>query len=243
MKHTLWLICLLCVFNLNTTAQIQKKEIGESDKLIGFNLVKNPGAENITESNMPKDWETSSDDNIYVSNYGHVAGEWDYDCDKKCGLPENAGSYYFRAPAENTPGNTKRFLSQTIDLAKLNDTLKVREVDFEYSAQIAGFHCDEALKCAFGYIKIEFFDGSKQSLKIYDRQKFMNEFHRVDESEGADSRMHKFEKISLVGPVPANTAFAVITIGSEQNCGNADSPCAEAFVFFDNVSLKLSKKM
>ncbi|MBS1650417.1 MAG: hypothetical protein JSU07_00235 [Bacteroidetes bacterium] len=242
MKNIILLIAMLCFFADYSEAQAQKKVLNEADKLIGVNLIKNPGAEKITELNKLINWETNTNDNNYVSNYGHIAGEWDNGCNIKCGLPENAGGNYFRNPADVAPENIKKTITQTIDISRLKDTLKIREIDFIYSAQIAGFHCDEALKCAFGDLKIEYFDSAKQSLKVYDAKKYMNEFHRVDESEGADSRMHKFEKISLSGTIPDNATSAVVTISAEQNCGyTQESPCSATFVFFDNLSLILSK--
>lgn len=242
MKKTIFVIALLYFCVEIVDAQSQEKTINEADKLIGINLIKNPDAESITDLNKPLYWEASDGDDDFVSSYGHIAGEWDYDCNTNCGLPANAGDYYFRTPSNVEPGKTNKFLYQTIDINKLKDTLAVREINFTYSAQIAGFHCDENLKCAFGYLKIEFFDTLKKSLAIYDIKKLMNEFHRVDESDGADSRMHKFEKISLTNTIPANASYAVIFIGSEQNCNTeSEGFCEDAFVFFDNLSLLLSK--
>ena len=218
------------------------KKLSESDKLIGVNLIKNPGAEKVTSTNKPIDWKIKEDDADYISNYGHISGEWDYDCDTKCGLPENAGANYFRAPADIEEGQNHKSLEQTIDIAKLKDTLAVRAINFVFSSQIAGFHCDGNLKCAFGYIKIEFFNASNQSLKIFDARKYANEFHRVDESDGADSRMHKFEKISVSNVIPVNAVKAVVTIGAEQNCNSAsETTCEAAYVFFDNLNLSFTK--
>ncbi len=241
MKITIVTILLLSIFAGSISAQT-KKAISESDKLIGVNLIKNPGAEKITETNKLIDWETNNPDLNYVSYYGRMAGEWDHGCDRKCGLPENAGDCYFRATADVTPENTKKFIIQNIDFSKLKDTLKVKDINFAYSAQIAGFHCDDTLKCAFGYIKIEFLDSAKQSIKIYNVKKYTHEFHKIDESEGADSRMHKFENISLLGVIPKNAISAAVTLGSEQDC-NYDSgeSCSDAYVFFDNIRLIFSK--
>lgn len=222
-------------------AQTAKKIKTEADKLIGVNLIKNPGAENITSSNKPVDWKVNGDYDESVSNYGHIAGEWDYGCDKKCGLPDNAGDNYFRAPADIEEGQNHKSLGQTIDITKLKDTLAVKEIDFTFSAQIAGFHCDDNLKCAFGFLKIEFFDAANKSLQSFEAKKYMNEFHRVDESESADSRMHKFEKISLSNIIPSHAASVIVTIGSEQNCSTDDASCAQAYVFFDNLNLYLKK--
>jgi len=245
MKQIILTFLILFFFSISVqiiNAQAQKTT-SNADKLIGLNLIKNPGAEKVTSTNKPEDWKMNLDNSDYVSSYGHTAGEWDNDCDAKCGLPEKAGSYYFRAATSIEDGQRNKFLQQTINLSQLQDTLAVREIKFILSTQIAGFHCSIDSKCAFGYLKVEFFDPSNQALKIYEVKKYANEFHRIDESEGADSRMHKFENLALSGIVPINAIQAIVTIGATNNCllGTEGANCGDTYAFFDNLNLILSK--
>lgn len=64
--------------------------------------------------------------------------------------------------------------------------------------------------------------------------------NKLDDSENGDSRMHKFESISLSDIVPANSTKAVVTLGAVQNCSeSAETTCGATYVFFDNVNLNL----
>lgn len=228
---------LLGIFILSLPNLLAKQEY---EKLLGTNLIKNPGAEILDNSNNPIGWDIKDDIDDPVDYYGHVAGEWDYGC-KNCGIANNSGEYYFRAPADLEKGQEHKSLKQSIDISKLNKLLSDSIIKFDLSAQIAGFRCNEDLKCAFGFIKIEFFDSSKQLLKDYESKRYMNEFHRVDDSDNGDSRMHKFDEIRIDKIIPKNTSYIVVTIGAEQGCNSNNNSCAAAYIFFDNLSLVLNK--
>lgn len=232
------LVIALCCFAIETIKAQTIESNGNPDKLFGVNLIKNPNAEKVTSSGMPIDWKSNSEDGDFVSTYGHTSGEWDYGCDTKCGLPENAGDYYFRAAADIVKGENDKSLEQTIDLTQLGDT----PIKFSLAAQIAGFHCDGSSKCAFGYIKINFLDSKNHSLKVFEAKKYAPEFHRIDDSESGDSRMFKFGEISVSDSVPAHSVRALVTIGALQNCQeDAEIYCGAAYVFFDNLNLILFK--
>ncbi len=210
-----------------------------ADKLIGVNLVSNPGAEKLV-GDKPDHWILHMTENSQsISAYGATAGEWDYNCTEKCGLPKNAGQYYFRAAANLEEGETAKSLEQTIDISGLKDTLAVRAIRFSFGVQAAGLHCDTKQTCAFAYLRVAFVNAAGQVLITFDERKLMSEFHRVDESEGADSRMHKFVPFAIANVIPNTSVKAVVTIGAEQNCGT--EICSDAYAFFDNVSLVLSK--
>lgn len=207
--------------------------------LIGANLITNPGAEKVDGQNKLVGWTVSDATSDFVSSYGHTAGEWDFGCSAGCGLPPHAGSNYFRTAADLDDGQQHKSIRQQIDLSALHDTLAKQHFSFTMSAQMAGIRCDTPLTCAFGYVKVEFLDASGATIKAYSTKKSMNEFHRVDDSPDADTRMHKFQSIAFSGDVPATTRQAVVTLGSDQNCAG-ESGCSTAYVFFDDLALVLS---
>jgi hypothetical protein len=207
---------------------------------LGVNLISNPGAENVDDANQPVGWKTAPTGTDSVDRYGHAAGEWDYDC-TNCGLPPHAGRNYFRAPADLEEGQQHKSLTQSIDLVALKDSIKTGNVRYHFGAQMAGFRCEEPHSCAFGYVKVEFFNAADSLLQSRTTKRTMNEFHRVDDGPDADSRMYQFQPVELADSVPPDARRVQVTLGAEQNCAN-EGDCSSAYVFFDELSLVLAGK-
>lgn len=178
----------------------------------------------ISWNSLPK--STSND---YLQNsYGETLGEWEANCDEKCGLPPNAGTNYFRLPTDDSYKNFS--LYQTVDLSGFKDSLEACIINFDLTAYIAGINCSES-GCAHGTLSVIFKDINGKQTGTYEMTKDNNEFKDI----GSNYAMHKFEGISISNLVPEKTNSAEIWLKAAGGC------CDLASIFFDNVSFVLSK--
>lgn len=205
---------------------------GKGDMIYGVNLVQNPGAETDNVKNQIVGWKPvpEADRWDHMNDvYGHTGGEWEFDCDEKCGLPPLAGQSYFRLPVSNE--NPVLSLYQEIDLSFIADTIKKRIITFTLSGFMAGFKCEQA-GCASGILAITFYDKARQELVMYKLEKD----NEGMQSASADQRMRKFENPIIYKEVPQGSQKVKITMQA-----NSKQCCNHAYIFFDNINLFLSK--
>ena len=228
-----WFWCLLISAGLTQVAFSQTKK-NASEKWYEVNLLVNADAEEGNPRNDITGWKPLPVVETWgsmVDAYGHTGGEWEFDCDEKCGLPPGAGTYYFRLPVDNSyPVNA---LWQETDLSGIADTLAKRKINFTLSGYIAGFKCDQP-GCGKGMLMISFYDKTGKELAAYEASKDNNEMKTAPNTE--DQRMHQFEKISTGMEVPLNANKARVTMKADsKEC------CNGAYIFFDNLNLSLGK--
>jgi hypothetical protein len=200
----------------------------------GVNLIQNPGAEVPVVGKTILNWKPITlmeGWDFLCDSYGHTAGEWDYNCDEKCGLPPKAGSHYFRMPVDND--NPHIGLSQEINLAAIADTLQKRKITFTLSGYMTGFVCERP-ECSKGRLSIRFYDKSNTTISTYDFPKDNAAFTKF--ANEADHRMMQFEPVSVENEVPQNAVKAIVQMeGISKHC------CNGSYVFFDNLSLAVKK--
>jgi hypothetical protein len=217
-----------------------------ASKMLGHNLLKNPGGEAYTQDEesyaMPDDWTWVAADKSMRAEceaYGHTGGEWDWDCAAHCGLAPGAEVIYFRFPTTSEHGMPWRGeFRQAVDLSALKDTLKARPVKYQFSTYVAGFQCHGT--CNGSFVKVQFYDGAGKPIATRQNDRHSQDFHRVDESEDSDSRMFLQTPLAVADVVPENAARVEVSFGAYNLCQPEDETgCVQNYVFFDLAALVL----
>jgi hypothetical protein len=205
-----------------------------TDKYFEVNLIKNPGAEAETiNQNIPY-WTPSKEmpeGTLTHGIYGEIEGEWKRNCNKKCGLPANAGKSYFRLPLNED--NSSIALIQEIDLNSIKEIISDRRISIKIEGYVAGQTCGNK-NCVVGSIEESFYD--KENKLVDGVYSSSLDISKIISFKKGRNVMYEFKNIGSSSGLPKEAVKVVIKIkGKKEKC------CEKAAIFFDNLSFVLSQ--
>jgi hypothetical protein len=228
---------LAVVFILLTIPISSKEKKVDPQTFLNKNLLLNSSAE-ICNLENPESWLASSiniDDKPSCTLYGKYPGEWKTECNERCGLPPEAGKYYFRFPLENLNNKSESMFSQTIDLTVLAAMPGKTNLEVQATGYIAGSY-QVNLECSYGFMNLEFLDSGNKPIETYEFTKTNYSMEKIS-LHPKEQMNFRYTPMLIRKNFPKNASKVKLSIGARGQCGDKDT--GYAYIFIENLNLSI----
>jgi hypothetical protein len=212
-----------------------KEKKVDPQTFLNKNLLLNPSSE-ICNLEVPENWIPFSinlDDKPTCTTYGKYPGEWKVDCNEKCGLPPEAGKFYFRFPLENLNNKSESSYSQIIDLSVLAAMPGKTNLEVQATGYIAGSY-QVNLECSYGFMNLEFLDSSNKPVDSFEYTKTNYSMEKIS-LHPKEQMNFRYTPMLIRKNFPKNASKVKLTIGARGQCGDKDT--GYAYIFIENLNL------
>jgi hypothetical protein len=239
-------------FSLGFLVILSQDEISKVEWIGKRNRLENPGAESIS-GNFPISWKTNfidSGESDFWSTYGVTSHEWNSN-EEIIGLPQNAGSNYFRIMVNRTYEKRESNLYQIINI----DDLSNQDGEYKFIAVLSGniaANYYTKTNCAIAELKMLFLNSEGIAIDSLKIEKKAQEFRDLDANselslERGFSVMHEFIPVQEMMQIPMDSKKIKVELYCYFPCNlNQESVHEEEnfnVFYFDNIALGFFRKL